>query len=76
MADDLFRQTIRGKLKGGSDEQKDAFVAMCIYRNGGYDDKVAFAKVRTQSCVSNCHVWSINTRLAGHTISLAATASP
>jgi hypothetical protein len=45
MSDDAFRATIRGKLKGGSDEQRAAFVNMCIYRNGsGYDDKEAFAK--------------------------------
>ena len=45
--DETFRSTIRGKLKGGSDEQRAAFVNMCIYRNGsGYDDKEAFAKVR------------------------------
>lgn len=46
MSDDDFRKTIIGKLKGGTDEQKSAFVAMCIYRNGGYDDKQAFARVR------------------------------
>lgn len=44
--DAVFRDTIRGKLKGGSDEQKAAFVQLCIYRNGGYDDAAAFGKVR------------------------------
>lgn len=46
IADGAFRTTIRGYLKAGSEEQKDAFLALCIYRNGGYDDAPAFAKVR------------------------------
>ena len=45
MSDDAFRKTIAGKLKGGAEEQRAKFVKMCIYRNGGYDDKAAMAKV-------------------------------
>ena len=48
MSDDAFRATIRGKLKGGSDEQREAFVGMCLYRNGGYDDAAAFARVAAE----------------------------
>lgn len=46
IADDAFRATIRGFLTAGTDAQRDGFLTLCIYRNGGYDDAAAFAKVR------------------------------
>ncbi len=44
--DDTFRQTIRGHLTGGTPEELDAFLQLCIYRQGKYDDAEAFRKVR------------------------------
>lgn len=45
MAEDKFRNTIRGHLKEGTAEQIEAFLSKCFYRNGGYDDVDAFGKV-------------------------------
>mmetsp|Transcript_25223 Transcript_25223/g.33480 ORF Transcript_25223/g.33480 Transcript_25223/m.33480 type:complete len:555 (-) Transcript_25223:426-2090(-) len=40
-----FRAKIKGFLKGGTEEEKDAFLKICIYRNGGYDSTEAVRKV-------------------------------
>lgn len=32
-----FRDSIRPFLRGGTDEEKQAFLAKCMYRNGSYD---------------------------------------
>jgi glucose-6-phosphate 1-dehydrogenase len=45
VADDVFRQTIRGHLSGGTPEELDEFLKLCIYRQGKYDDAEAFRKV-------------------------------
>lgn len=46
IADDAFRASIRAFLTAGTDAQRDGFLALCIYRAGGYDDAAAFRKVR------------------------------
>jgi hypothetical protein len=42
VADAAHRAKLRGYLKQGSDAQRDAFLALCTYRAGGYDDAAAF----------------------------------
>jgi hypothetical protein len=46
LSDDALRDSLRGGLKRGTDAQRDAFLGMCIYRHGQYDDAAAFHKVR------------------------------
>jgi glucose-6-phosphate 1-dehydrogenase len=48
MADEDANKKIRAFLKSGTDTQRDAFLALCTYRCGGYDDPVAFGKVRAR----------------------------
>lgn len=56
MPDETFRNTIRGHLKGGSDEKLDAFLQLCIYRQGKYDDAEAFKKVRAADLLQLVHI--------------------
>jgi len=51
MADDDANKKIRAFLKSGTDSQRDAFLALCTYRCGGYDDPVAFGKVRVHAAL-------------------------
>ena len=44
--DAKFREALTKYIKAGTEEQKKAFLDMCIYRNGGYDDAAAFKKAR------------------------------
>jgi glucose-6-phosphate 1-dehydrogenase len=46
IADDTFRETLRKHVKGGTPEQLESFLSLCIYRQGKYDDVEAFRKVR------------------------------
>ena len=50
MTDADFQAKLRNALKGGSDEQRSAFLAMCFYRHGGYGDADAFRVVRRRGC--------------------------
>uniref|UniRef100_A0A7S1Z999 Glucose-6-phosphate 1-dehydrogenase n=1 Tax=Trieres chinensis TaxID=1514140 RepID=A0A7S1Z999_TRICV len=43
--DASFRGQIKPFLKGGTDDDKDAFLAMCIYRSGAYDSVEAVGTV-------------------------------
>lgn len=52
IADVKFRSTLREYLKAGTEEQQEKFLSLCVYRNGGYDDAAAFAKVRSSRCCS------------------------
>lgn len=45
IADAEFREKIKPSLKGGSPKQVEDFLALCIYRHGGYDDESAFRRV-------------------------------
>ena len=48
MTDTEANNNVRKFLKG-TDAQRDAFLALCTYRAGAYDDSVAFSKVRERS---------------------------
>lgn len=43
--DEDFKEQIRPYLKNGSEEQKDSFLKLCIYRNGNYDSAEDVARV-------------------------------
>lgn len=45
ISDADFREKIKPSLKGGSPKQVDDFLALCVYRHGGYDDEAAFRHV-------------------------------
>jgi glucose-6-phosphate 1-dehydrogenase len=45
MSDDVFRAAIGKALAGGTTEQREAFLKLCIYRQGKYDDAETFRKV-------------------------------
>jgi glucose-6-phosphate 1-dehydrogenase len=45
MTDAAANDKLRGFLKAGTEEQRAAFLALCTYRSGAYDDAVAFGKV-------------------------------
>lgn len=49
--DDDFRATIRKYLKVGTPEQVEAFLQLCIYRAGKYDDAEAMKKVSASICI-------------------------
>ena len=43
--DDEFKTQIRPYLKNGTEEQKDEFLNLCMYRNGAYDSTEDVANV-------------------------------
>jgi glucose-6-phosphate 1-dehydrogenase len=45
LADDAFRARLRGDLKAGTPEQRDAFLGLCIYRSGSYDNAASLGVV-------------------------------
>mmetsp|Transcript_17257 Transcript_17257/g.23749 ORF Transcript_17257/g.23749 Transcript_17257/m.23749 type:complete len:528 (-) Transcript_17257:247-1830(-) len=61
-SDEDFRATIRGFLKGGTDEEKDSFLKLCIYRNGAYDSPDAvgkvFEEIKQKEAASGCVVYN------------------
>ena len=46
--DDVMRTKWGGFLKAGTDAQRAAFLSLCSYRAGGYDDEESFGKAATE----------------------------
>jgi glucose-6-phosphate 1-dehydrogenase len=46
--DDAMRAKWGGFLKAGTDAQRAAFLSLCTYRAGGYDDEAAFGKAAAE----------------------------
>ncbi len=49
LTDAAAREGLAGHLKAGTPEQRSQFLALCIYRSGGYDDVEAFRKVALEA---------------------------
>lgn len=76
LTDADFQAKLRGALKGGSDEQRSAFLAMCFYRHGGYGDADAFRVVRQHGGVCgtlSLFFWAAASRQLSLTRSRAPT---